>query len=290
MYQYLRAIGLEKYNTKKKIKELTELVKRDATRKDSYQLNNEEKLIFYEKDFGEAVGVAVAEVSSGDYTEKDFFFPYVRGLNCLFHENPEFEKYTVCNEYACICDENNLGIPLIFHVNNIVEYLRRKNGMFQEEFNCMTLSGLSCKGMVILPIERDEHQKKKERKGNEIRNQMIDAAKAGDVEAMEQLTLEDMDTYTLVSNRSKKEDIFTIVNSYFMPYTVECDKYSILGDIIDVSVMKIAMTGEEFYYISLECNSIQIEVTIAKSDIIGVPEKGRRFKGYIWLQGEVDCL
>lgn len=234
--------------------------------------------------------MAVAEVSSGDYTEKDFFFPYVRGLNCLFHENPEFEKYTVCNEYACICDENNLGIPLIFHVNNIVEYLRRKNGMFQEEFNCMTLSGLSCKGMVILPIERDEHQKKKERKGNEIRNQMIDAAKAGDVEAMEQLTLEDMDTYTLVSNRSKKEDIFTIVNSYFMPYTVECDKYSILGDIIDVSVMKNAMTGEEFYYISLECNSIQIEVTIAKSDIIGVPEKGRRFKGYIWLQGEVDCL
>lgn len=290
MYQYLRAIGLEKYNTKKKIKELTELVKRDATRKDSYQLNNEEELILYEKDFGEAVGVAVAEVSSGDYTEKDFFFPYVRGLNCLFHENPEFEKYTVCNEYACICDENNLGIPLIFHVNNIVEYLRRKNGMFQEEFNCMTLSGLSCKGMVILPIERDEHQKKKERKGNEIRNQMIDAAKAGDVEAMEQLTLEDMDTYTLVSNRSKKEDIFTIVNSYFMPYTVECDKYSILGDIIDVSVMKNAMTGEEFYYISLECNSIQIEVTIAKSDIIGVPEKGRRFKGYIWLQGEVDCL
>ena len=267
MYQYLRAIGLEKYNTKKKIKELTELVKRDATRKDSYQLNNEEELILYEKDFGEAVGVAVAEVSSGDYTEKDYFFPYVRGLNCLFHENPEFEKYTVCNEYACICDENNLGIPLIFHVNNIVEYLRRKNGMFQEEFNCMTLSGLSCKGMVILPIERDEHQKKKERKGNEIRNQMIDAAKAGDVEAMEQLTLEDMDTYTLVSNRSKKEDIFTIVNSYFMPYTVECDKYSILGDIIDVSVMKNAMTGEEFYYISLECNSIQIEVTIAKSDI-----------------------
>lgn len=290
MYQYLRAIGLEKYNTKKKIKELTELVRRDATRKDSYQLNSEEELILYEKDFGEAVGVAVAEVSSGDYTEKDFFFPYVRGLNCLFHENPEFEKYTVCNEYACICDENNLGIPLIFHVNNIVEYLRRKNGMFQEEFNCMTLSGLSCKGMVILPIERDEHQKKKERKGNEIRNQMIDAAKAGDVEAMEQLTLEDMDTYTLVSNRSKKEDIFTIVNSYFMPYTVECDKYSILGDIIDVSVMKNAMTGEEFYYISLECNSIQIEVTIAKSDIIGVPEKGRRFKGYIWLQGEVDCL
>ena len=290
MYRYLRAIGLGKYNTKKKIRELTDYVKQNHTRQDSFEMKNGEELIIYEKDFGEAVGVAVAEVADKDYAEKEFFFPYVRGLICLFHENPEFEKYTACHEYACICDENNLGIPLIFHVNNIVEYLKRKNGMFQEEFNCITLSGLSFGGMVILPIERDEHQRKKERQGNEIRNQMIDAAKAGDVEAMEQLTLEDMDTYTLVSNRSKKEDIFTIVNSYFMPYTVECDKYSILGDIIDVSVMTNSLTGEEFYYISLECNSIQIEFTIAKSDITGVPEKGRRFKGYIWLQGEVDCM
>lgn len=89
-------------------------------------MKNGEELIIYEKDFGEAVGVAVAEVADKDYTEKEFFFPYVRGLNCLFHENPEFEKYTACHEYACICDENNLGIPLIFHVNNIVEYLKRK--------------------------------------------------------------------------------------------------------------------------------------------------------------------
>ena len=63
-----------------------------------------------------------------------------------------------------------------------------------------------------------------------LRNQMIDAAKAGDVEAMEQLTLEDMDTYTLVSNRSKKEGHFYYCDiRIFMPYTVECDKYSILG-------------------------------------------------------------
>lgn len=37
---------------------------------------------------------------------------------------------------------------------------------------------------------------------------MIDAAKAGDIEAMEQLTLEDMDTYTAVSSRSKKRKIY----------------------------------------------------------------------------------
>ena len=88
MYRYLRAIGLGKYNTKKKIRELTDYVKKEHTRQDSYQINEAEELVIYEKDFGEAIGVAVAEVTEKGEAERDFFFPYVRGLNCLFHENP----------------------------------------------------------------------------------------------------------------------------------------------------------------------------------------------------------
>ena len=42
MYQYLRAIGLGKYNTKKKIRELTDYVKENAVRRDSYQLNEDD--------------------------------------------------------------------------------------------------------------------------------------------------------------------------------------------------------------------------------------------------------
>ena len=41
--------------------------------------------------------------------------------------------------------------------------------------------------MIILPVEKDEFHEREERKGNELRNEMIDAAKAGDIEAMEQL-------------------------------------------------------------------------------------------------------
>ena len=106
---------------------------------------------------------------------------------------------------------------------------------------------MSKKGMIILPVEKDEFQEREERKGNELRNEMIDAAKAGDIEAMEQLTLEDMDTYTAVSSRSKKEDLFTIVTSYFMPHSVECDKYSGLGKIINVMEMPNSRTKEIFY-------------------------------------------
>ena len=57
---------------------------------------------------------------------------------------------------------------------------------------------------------------------------LLSAARNGDQEAMESLTLDDIDTYSKVSKRLITEDIFTIVETYFMPYGVECDEYSIL--------------------------------------------------------------
>ena len=119
---------------------------------------------------------------------------------------------------------------------------------------------------------------------------MIDAAKTGDVDAMEQLAMDDMDTYNTVKGRSKKEDIFTIVTSYFMPYSLECDKYSILGKIRDVKEVCNIITMEKLYYISVECNSIDIDVLISRKDLLGEPEIGRRLKATVWLQGNVDCI
>lgn len=291
MREYLKAIGFSELNSRKKIDKLIQEIQENPSRKNWFQIDENEALFTYEKDFGEAIGIAVIEVMDRDgYRSIDHFYPYVRGTNYLYHEDLEFEHYTDKEGFAGICDENNIGIPLIFHVNNPVDYLKIVYGKFQDNVNCMTLSGMAKKGMVILPVEKNEFQEQEERRGNKLRNEMIDAAKAGDIEAMEQLTLEDMDTYTAVSSRSKKEDLFTIVTSYFMPHSVECDKYSVLGKIINVSEMQNNRTKESFYYLSIECNSIQIEVTIAKEDLVGEPKVGRRFKGLLWLQGEVDCL
>ena len=45
--------------------------------------------------------------------------------------------------------------------------------------------------------------------------------------AIENLTLEDIDTYSMLSRRIANEDILSIVDSYFMPYGIESDQYSI---------------------------------------------------------------
>ncbi len=101
------------------------------------------------------------------------------------------------------------------------------------------------------------------------------------------LTLDDLDTYTKVSRRLVKEDVFTIVDTYFMPCGIECDRYSILGEILNIRMDENEETGEEIYILSLNVNEMKFDACIPKANLIGEPAIGRRFKGNIWLQGMI---
>ena len=110
----------------------------------------------------------------------------------------------------------------------------------------------------------------------------------GDEDAIESLTLEDMDTYTTISRRIHKEDVFSLVDTYFMPYGVECDQYSILGEITECHTDINRITDEEIIFMTLECNEVVLEVCINRYDLYGEPAVGRRFKGVVWLQGCIE--
>ena len=45
--------------------------------------------------------------------------------------------------------------------------------------------------------------------------------------------------------------------------------------------------NEKIYIISLSCNDMNLEVCINKNDLIGEPAVARRFKGEIWMQGNI---
>ena len=105
---------------------------------------------------------------------------------------------------------------------------------------------------------------------------------------METLTLEDMDMYTTISRRIQKEDVFSLVDTYFMPYGVECDQYSILGEIAGMRLVTNQMTGEKVYVLTISCNELVYDVCINQKDLYGEPQVGRRFKGIIWLQGKIN--
>lgn len=120
------------------------------------------------------------------------------------------------------------------------------------------------------------------------RKMLLSAAKNGDQVAMESLTLEDIDTYSKVSQRLITEDVFSIVDTYFMPYGIECDRYSILGEILEMHTIQNEDTGEELYVMRLEVNELEFDVCVPIKNVIGEPAVGRRFKGNIWLQGRLN--
>ena len=105
---------------------------------------------------------------------------------------------------------------------------------------------------------------------------------------MENLTMEEMDTYSMISTRIVNEDILSIVDSYFMPYGIQCDQYSILGEILEVHTGSNIVTDEELVQMTIESNNMQFDVCINRKDLLGDPQVGRRFKGTVWLQGQLQ--
>ena len=292
MHDYLHAVGFDRYMRRAGKDDL--LIKIIETPDETLYYDNtkENCIVQYNKDFGEAFGLSiVGEIEDDGEFTLEYMYPYVKGRNMFFHEEIHVEKYSDRDAYAGICDNVNLGVPLIFYIHNFTHYLNMKH--FKEMFpkvNNVTLAGLSIDGMVILNVEKDEIQIQKEKKSNNNRNQLLEAAREGNMEAIEMLTLDDMDTYTMISKRAKSEDVFTIVDSYLIPFGVETDKYSILGTIYDVKEMKNSETGQEIYYLSIGCNDIEFDICINKEDLLGEPVRGRRFKGVVWLQGIIDYL
>lgn len=175
-------------------------------------------------------------------------------------------------------------MSLIFYLQNVAEYLN------EEHFprivgRSVTLSALSISGKIILPMMKNEKQKKTIQKNMQNRNHLIAAARDGDEDAIENLTLEDMDTYSMLSRRIAYEDVLSIVDTCFMPYGVESDQYSVIGEILDYKKTVNKITEEEIYIMKIDTNGLVYDVCINKEDLLGEPQIGRRFKGNIWMQG-----
>ncbi len=63
-------------------------------------------------------------------------------------------------------------------------------------------------------------------------------------------------------------------------------------DYIPESLLKIKedypnITDEELVQMTVECNNIRFDICINRVDLLGDPAVGRRFKGTIWLQGQL---
>ncbi len=290
MHKYLRAIGFSKIQTPRQMHELIMDIIQSADKR-SYTSNSETTMLAeFSKDFADRVGVTVC----GEFDEKDEFtfeysFPYFRGEGISTEEDISVERHAEKESYAGVCNDMRVGVSLIFYLQNMMDYAKIKYGnRLPIRGTSLSLSALSTSGKILLPILKNEADMAKIEKETTNRNKLIAQARAGDEEAIETLTLEDMDTYNAISRKIRKEDILSLVDTYFMPYGVECDQYSVLGEITECSSTRNRLTGEELNVMTISCNDLVFDVCINRKDLYGEPMPGRRFKGSIWMQGTIN--
>lgn len=290
MHKYMRAIGFSKLHDRKQLQALvTEAVVNADERK--YTTKTDETTIAeFCKDFAENIGIAVCgEFDDDDKFTYDYYYPYLRGTGISSREDVSVERHAANESYAGVCDDIKVGVSLIFYLQDMISYIKAKNlGKLPVRGTTLTLSALSTQGTIMMPIMKNERQKQKNKKEMNNRNLLIAAARRGDEDAIETLTLEDMDMYTTISRKIQKEDVFSLVDTYFMPYGVECDQYSVLGEITDCHLTKNKLTGEEIYILTIDCNELTFDVCINIIDLFGEPQVGRRFKGTVWMQGLIN--
>ena len=290
MHKFMRAIGFSKLAERDAQQKLITDVIMNATHR-SYTSNGEETILAeFCEDFAKDMGIAVCgEFDQNDRFTYDYYYPYLRGTDISSCEDVSIERHADKESYAGVCDDIKVGVSLIFYLQNMIPYVKAQNeNLLPIRGTTLTLSALSLKGNILLPISKNDKQKQKVQKASKNRNQLIDAARKGDEDAIESLTLEDMDTYTAISKKILSEDVFSLVDTYFMPYGVECDQYSILGEILDISLRVNKYTNEEIYVMRLSCNDLQFDICINKQDLYGEPQVGRRFKGIVWMQGYIN--
>ncbi len=290
MHKYLKSIGYGNIVSKTQLNAFLKEAQTAFTSHELIALDPEMDFCEYRRECCPGIGVSLCgDQDMSENFERKYYFPYFIGGGITSYADVTVEKHMDREAYVGICEDVKVGISLIFYVQNAVEYMieaKNRNGKIDSK--SVTLSGLCNGGTILLPILKNAEQRKLKKEESRNRRTLLSAAKNGDPAAIESLTLEDIDIYSQVSRRLITEDIFSIVDTYFMPYGIECDRYSVMGEILEIRTVQNKDTGEELYIMKLDVNELQFDILVPVREIVGEPEVGRRFKGNIWLQGQIN--
>ena len=290
MHKFLKSIGFHKINSEKDCNLILQIVEEEFNSYERIALEEELDFCELRKECGDRIGISsFGQIDGEERYFREYYVPYLKGTGVTTCADVIVERKSDVEAYIGICEDVRIGSSLIFHLQNGIEYMIESDrGLFVKNSTSVTLSGLANYGTVLLPVMKSKEQEDDWKEEQENRSRLLNAAREGDANAIESLTLDDIDTYTEVSVRLQTEDVYTIIDTYFMPYGAECDKYAILGEITNMNIIENMISRECIYILTLDVNGMQFDVSVPVDSVIGEPEIGRRFKADIWLQGYIN--
>lgn len=288
MYEYLSSIGFETFKDKKIGNKLIEMAITSPSEKYISNFGEDVIKVRIIKYVGDRLGFLLhGELDEQEEIKVENIIPYLKGKFLIDTNEVDVEKVIDMDEYNVSCEDTEAGIPISFYLQNVVEYLEVKDKK-DVYINGIRLVGISKEGSIILPIDKDEEDIIIEDEEEQFHSELLQAARDGDEEALELLAFEEEEISEMIEERLKYEDLFSIIDGYFMPYGLNGEEYAILANIKEVQLVKNNITNKKVYIIGVKCLGLEFEVIINKEELVGQPEVGRRFKGIVWLQGHLE--
>ncbi|MBO5597935.1 MAG: DUF3881 family protein [Oribacterium sp.] len=290
MHNFLKTIGFSKIQTDMQLEPLLERAVNDKYRTLIINGNEGSVIEQYQLPVAPSMGIAVVGERTPDGVfHRNYYFPYMRSYDGTLTEAGSVERHLEKETYAGVLEDFKSGITLIFYITNSVQLRELQKMEMRVKARQAFLTGLACEGKILLPIEKKEDPEAVKRKSIERRS-LFEAARQGDQEAIDTLTETDINMFNELHQRIVTEDLYSIVETTFMPTGVECDIYSILGEIVSLRVKENVYTHENVVDMKISCNDCIFHVAINESDLVGIPAVGRRFKGKIWMQGNLEFI
>ena len=127
MHRYLRAVGFSEIQKREEYEELVRQTSEFYQTEETAVTAEGEDFSERKKAFADQMGLMVR----GVYNEKDeyqveYCIPYFTGRTELFYEDMVIERHAEKESYSGVCDDINLGVTLIFYLQNVTEYLNRR--------------------------------------------------------------------------------------------------------------------------------------------------------------------
>lgn len=291
MHRFLRAVGFSNISSKQDMDKILGISMDKPSVSKQTLSKDGSKITELSHEFAHNTGITIrGEYDKLGFFHVDHYFPYCSSSLITMKTDVTINSRVDTNAYTGMCDDVRMAVSVIFYLQNSIDYIKHKFVDNTPHRANLALSGLSLEGRIILGIDKSADSIQRLRHETRMKRQLIIQAKNGDQDAIDSLTLDEIDLSGRLGKRIMNEDLYSIVDSSIIPYGSESDNYMIIGTILNWSLTTNPYTHEDVFQLLINCNDIVLNIAINRKDLEGEPMIGRRFKGIIWMQGYVDFI
>lgn len=291
MHRFLRAVGFSNISSKQDMDKLLGISMDKPSVSKQILSGDGRKMTELSHEFAHNTGLTIrGEYDKLGFFHVDHYFPYCSSSLITMRTDVTINKRVDTNAYTGMCDDIRMAVSVIFYLQNSIDYMKLKFTDNTPHRANLALSGLSLEGRILLGIQKTAESINRSNRETRMKRQLLLQAKEGDQDAIDSLTLDEIDLSGRLGKRIMTEDLYSIVESSFIPYGSESDNYMIICTILNWSLTTNPYTNEDVFQLLINCNDVVLNIAINRKDLEGEPMIGRRFKGIIWMQGHVDFI